>query len=820
MDKKGLSERDICTKFVTPALIRAGWKLAWFREEVWLTDGRVLVRGKLAYRIQNPGAKGGPKRADYVLYAENGVPIAIIEVKRNVLPLGHGMPQALDYAERLDVPFAISSNGDGFLLHDRSGITQPVERALGLDDFPSLDELWAIYLRWKGIESEDQRALVAQPYHTDGSGKEPRYYQRVAIDRTIAAIARGRLRLLLVMATGTGKTYTAFQIIWRLWKAKRVKRVLFLADRNILIDQTIQQDFAPFGEVMHKITNREAKKNYEIYLCLYQAVTGAEEWKQIYRQFPAAFFDLVVIDECHRGSASEDSAWREVLDYFSGAIHLGLTATPKEKRPARGATTIPDPEYNLKYFGNPIYTYSLKQGIEDGFLAPYKVIRVVSDVDALGYTPERDKVDKDGQLVEQRQYNAKDFDRTLILTKRTELVARRVWEYLQAIDPMAKTIVFCDDQPHAERMRQALVNLIPEAAANRRYVVRITGDDKDGKALLAYFIDNDEPYPVIATTSRLLSTGVDAKTCKLIVLDQTINSMTQFKQILGRGTRIREDYNKLYFTIMDFKGATRLFQDPEFDGEPVTVHEPAPNESIIPTDEREGADPQPANIADTDAAPADDDDYPQRTDPPGGTRDPEAGRPRYTIDDVEVRTAIERSQYLDAQGRLVTEDYRVLLKDQIRQTLRGQFSSLGDFLRRWTGAERKQAILEALRDQGLPLEVLVQAVPDGDELDAFDLIAHVAFDQPPLSRRERAEQVRKRNYFGKYGDQARAVLEALLEKYADHGIGGIEDPKVLELPPFDQLGGKTRIRRAVFGGSEKFSKALTELEQQLYQDSA
>nr|WP_242475421.1 DEAD/DEAH box helicase family protein [Thiohalocapsa halophila] len=582
MDKKSLSERDICTKLVTPALIGAGWKLAWFREEVWLTDGRVLVRGKLAYRVRNPGAKGGPKRADYVLYAENGLPLAIIEVKRNVFPLGHGMPQALDYAERLDVPFAISSNGDGFLLHDRSGITEPVERELGLDEFPSLDELWAIYLPWKGIESADQRALIAQPYHTDGSGKEPRYYQRVAINRTIEAIARGRRRMLLVMATGTGKTYTAFQIIWRLWKAKRVKRAVFLADRNILIDQTIQQDFAPFGEVMHKITNREAKKNYEIYLCLYQAVTGAEEWKQIYRQFPADFFDLVVIDECHRGSANEDSAWREVLDYYHGAIHLGLTATPKEKRPARGQATIADPEYNLKYFGNPIYTYSLKQGIEDGFLAPYKVIRVVSDVDALGYTPERNKVDKDGQVVEQRQYNTKDFDRTMVLTKRTQLVAARVWEYLEATDPMAKTIVFCDDQPHAERMRQALVNLIPEAAANRRYVVRITGDDKDGKAQLAYFIDNDEPYPVIATTSRLLSTGVDAKTCKLIVLDQTINSMTQFKQILGRGTRIREDYNKLYFTIMDFKGATRLFQDPEFDGEPVTVHEPAPDESVLP----------------------------------------------------------------------------------------------------------------------------------------------------------------------------------------------------------------------------------------------
>ena len=605
-----------------------------------------------------------------------------------------------------------------------------------------------------------------------------------------------------------------------MWKAKRVRRVLFLADRNILIDQTIQQDFAPFGEVMHKISNREAKKNFEIYLCLYQAVTGTAEWKQIYRQFPPDFFDLVVIDECHRGSASEDSAWREVLDYFSGAIHLGLTATPKEKRPPAGEATIADPEFNLKYFGNPIYTYSLKQGIEDGFLAPYKVIRVVSDVDALGYTPARGKLDKDGQVVEQRQYNTKDFDRALILTRRTELVARRVWEYLQATDPMAKTIVFCDDQPHAERMRQALVNLIPEAAANRRYVMRITGDDKDGKAQLAYFIDNDEPYPVIATTSRLLATGVDAKTCKLIVLDQTINSMTQFKQILSRGTRIREDYNKLYFTIMDFKGATRLFQDPEFDGEPVTVYEPTPDEPILPPDERAGSAEQAADVGDQDGLPAEHDDYPQREDPPAGTRDPTAGRTRYTIDDVDVRTAIERSQYLDLNGRLVTEDYRVLLKEQIRQTLRRQFGSLDAFLRRWAGADRKQAIIEALRDEGLPLEVLTQAVPNGDERDAFDLIAHVAFDQPPLSRGERAEQVRKRNYFGQYGDQARAVLGALLDKYADHGIGGIEDPEVLQLPPFDRLGGKSQIRRGVFAGPEQFSAALTELERQLYKESA
>jgi type I restriction enzyme R subunit len=780
MNKKDLSERDICTRFITPALVGAGWEHRQFREEVKLTDGRVIVRGKLASRLQNPAVKGGPKRADYVLYAKGSIPIAVIEAKRNIYAVGHGMQQALDYAEMLDAPIALSSNGDGFLLHDRTGITQPTERELALEDFPTHDDLWAIYQQWKGIESEPQKQLVSQPYHTDGSGKEPRYYQRVAINRTLEAIAKGQRRILLVMATGTGKTYTAFQIIWRLWKAKEKKRILFLADRNILIDQTIQQDFAPFGEVMHKITDRTVKKNYEIYLCLYQAVTGAEEWKQIYRQFPADFFDLIVIDECHRGSAADDSAWREVLDYFADATHLGMTATPKEKKLEPGETQVKDPEFNLKYFGNPIYTYSLKQGIEDGFLAPYKVIRVVTDVDALGYTPEQGKTDRDGQLVEQRQYTTPDFDRHLVLTQRTEQVARRVWEYLRATDPMAKTIIFCDDQSHAERMRQELVKLIPEAASNRRYVVRITGDDREGQALLSYFIDNDEPYPVIATTSRLLSTGVDAKTCKLIVLDQTIISITQFKQIVGRGTRIREDYNKLYFTIMDFKGATRLFQDPEFDGEPVTVYEPKPGESIVP----------PEDQAESPATP--EATYPQGNDPRlddsqddnGRIADPTAGRTRYIIDDVAVNIAIERSQYLDANGRLIAENYRVPLKEEIRKSLRREFVSLDDFLRRWTEAERKQAVIDELREQGIPLEVLREAVPQGEVIDAFDLIALIAFDQPPLSRRERANNVRKRNYFGKYGEEARAVLEALLDKYADHGITDIEDPKILELPPF------------------------------------
>ncbi len=802
MDKYQLSERDICTKFITPAIVQAGWQQHQFREEVNLTDGRVMVRGKLAARVKNPDVKGGPKRADFVLYAKPDVPIAVVEAKQAKFAVGHGMQQALAYAEMLDAPFAISSNGNGFLLHDRTGLTQPVERELLLSEFPSLDVLWPLYQQWKGLAEPEALKLIEQPFYTDGSGKEPRYYQRVAINRAVEAIAKGQQRVLLVMATGTGKTYTAFQIIWRLWKAKAKKRILFLADRNILVDQTMQQDFAPFGEVMHKVTNREVKKNYEIYLALYQAVTGREEWKQIYRQFPADFFDLIVIDECHRGSAADDSAWREVLDYFSDATHLGLTATPKETKEVS----------NISYFGDPVYTYSLKQGIEDGFLAPYKVIRIATDVDAVGYTPAKGKVDKLGQVVEQRQYNTKDFDRNLVLEQRTRLVASKVWEYLKATDPMAKTIVFCDDQDHAERMRQELVKLIPAAASNRRYVMRITGDDNEGKAQLSYFIDNDEPYPVIATTSKLLTTGVDAKTCKLIVLDQNISSMTEFKQIIGRGTRLREDYQKLYFTIMDFKGATRLFADPDFDGEPVVIYDPKPDEPVVPPDA-----PNPSDTGEPVPPPY--------VPGPSGGEDAEtggkgggggSGRVKYVIDDVNVRVAVERSQYLDADGKLITEDYRVLLKDDIKKALQAEFGSLTEFLRRWNTAERKQAVLEELSEHGVPLEILQQAVVNGSELDVFDLVAHVAFDQKPLTRRERANNVKKRDVFGQYGEQARSVLEALLEKFADHGVQDIEDAKVLELPPFDQFGSKTQIRRGIFGSVAQYTQAVQALEQAIY----
>ena len=810
MEKRDLSERDICTKLITPAILQAGWKQEQFREEVNLTPGRVIVRGKVAQRVKDPAAKGGPKRSDYVLYAKPNIALATLEAKRNVFPVGHGMQQSLVYAEMLDAPFAISSNGDGFLFHDRTGITLPTERELTLEEFPTYDEMWTIYQQWKGMTSPDAHQLMAQPYYTDGTGKEPYYYQKVAINRVMEHIAKGDQRMLLVMATGTGKTYTAFQIIWRLWKAKRMKRILFLADRNILVDQTILQDFAPFGDVMHKIVNREAKKNYEIYMALYQAITGTEDAKQIFREFPADFFDLIVVDECHRGSADEDSAWRVILDYYKRAIQLGLTATPKDKKPETtetGQRVVHDPEFNYKYFGNPIFTYSLKQGIADGFLAPYKVIRVVTDVDALGFTPEKNQTDKTGQLIEQRQFTTPDFDRNLVLTKRTAFVAKRVWEYLKGTDPMAKTIIFCDDQQHAERMRQELVKLIPEAAANRRYVVRITSDDTEGKAQLSYFIDNDEPFPVIATTSKLLSTGVDAKTCKLIVLDQTINSMTEFKQIVGRGTRIREDYQKLYFTIMDFKGATRLFRDPDFDGDPVTIYEPGVDDPIIPPD-------------DLDSGNGNDELEPDDEFEGGG--DTGAGpvsepRLKYVLDNVNVRPGVERIQYLDADGQLKTESYQVFIKEQIKRSLLERFTSLEDFLSRWTKAERKQVIVDELNEIGIDIEVLQNAVPNADEFDVFDLVSHIAWDAKPLTRRERAANVKKRNYFARYGEQARAVLEALLDKYANHGIVDIEDANILDLPPFNEFGTRTQIRRGIFGGSDEFSKALTELEEAIYQ---
>lgn len=790
-DKKNLSERDICTKYITPAITTAGWDLhSQIREEVSFTKGRVIVRGKLH-------ARGEQKRADYILYYKSNIPIAVIEAKENGHSVGAGMQQALNYAETLGVPFVFSSNGDAFLMHDRTGLADKVERELALDAFPSPTELWQRYCQWKGLDTTEARRTVEMPYYDDGSGRAPRYYQANAINNTVEAVAKGQQRILLVMATGTGKTYTAFQIIWRLWKSGTKKRILFLADRNILVDQTKNNDFKPFGAAMTKISKRQIDKSYEIYLSLYQAVTGSEEEQNIYKQFSPDFFDLIVIDECHRGSAAEDSAWREILAYFSSATHVGLTATPKETKDVS----------SIIYFGEPVYSYTLKQGIEDGFLAPYKVVRIDIDKDVQGWRPSKGQVDDKGQPIEDRVYNQIDMDRTLILKQRTGLVAKKITEFLSATDPYAKTIVFCDDIDHAERMRQALVNLNPERVKeSRKYVMRITGDEIEGKAELDNFINPEERYPVIATTSKLMTTGVDAQTCKLVVLDQHIKSMTEFKQMIGRGTRINEDYGKFWFTIMDFKKATELFADPAFDGEPVIIYEPKGDEPPVP----------PEN--DPDEVVTGEDGKPM---PPGGTDNgtttagpgeggkPGHGRVKYVLGDVTVYVVAERVQYYGPEGKLITES----LKDYTRQTVRKDYLSLDDFLRRWDKTERKAAILRELEEHGVLLEPLAEEV--GKHFDAFDLICHVAFDQPPLTRRERADNVKKRNYFAKYGEQARQVLETLLEKYADTGIEHIEDIKILTLDPFKNMGTASELVSA-FGGKQGYTTALHELEKQLY----
>ena len=579
------------------------------------------------------------------------------------------------------------------------------------------------------------------------------------------------------MATGTGKTYTTFQIIWRLWKAKHAKRILFLVDRNILADQTLTNDFKPFGSVMTKIKNRKIDPSYEIYLGLYQALTGPDEEDKIYKNVSRDFFDLIVIDECHRGSAADDSAWREILDYFDNAIQIGLTATPKET------------EYvsNITYFGEPIYTYTLKQGIQDGFLAPYKVIRYDLDKDLLGWTPPPGMVDDLGQEIERREYNQKDMDRILVLNQRTKLVAKCVIELLNATDPFAKTIIFCDDIDHAERMRAAIVNAAGKIATeNPKYVMRITGDSAEGKAELDNFIDPESKFPVIATTSELLTTGVDAKTCKLIVLDKNINSMTTFKQIVGRGTRIDEENNKYFFTIMDFKKATELFKDPDFDGEPVVIYTPGPGDDPVPPDPEPGDDDSGDNLEET------------------------HGVYKVRVSGVDVKILAKRVEYLGEDGQLVTESYR----DYSRKYILEEYASLDVFINKWNASKKKEVIIKELEEYGIELPKLAEEV--GKDYGDFDLICHIAYDQPPLTRAERANNVKKRNYFTKYGDQARAVLDALLDKYADEGIMTLESPKVLKLKPFDNMGTPVEIINDIFGGKAEYENALQELEYELF----
>ena len=769
--------------FITPAVEAAGWdKLRQIRREVTFTDGRVIVRGKMV-------ARGKKKRADYLLYWKKNIPLAVLEAKDAKHGIADGMQQALGYAETLDLPFAFSSNGDGFLFHDRTGNASPVEVELGLDAFPSPEQLWERYRIWKGLD-ESQTSLVETPFHEDVSGKEPRYYQRIAINRAVEAVAKGQTRLILVMATGTGKTYTAFQIIWRLWKAERVKRVLFLADRNILVDQAVTNDFKPFGGAMTKIRHRRVDKSYEIYLALYQAVSGTEEEQDIYKAFSRDFFDLVVIDECHRSSAAEASAWHRILDYFTTATQLGLTATPKETHDVS----------NLTYFGKPVYTYSLKQGIEDGFLAPYKVIRVDLDRDLQGWRPEQGAVDDLGQEIEDRVYNQRDFDRILVLNQRTKLVARKVVDLLEGTKPFGKTIIFCENIDHAERMRQAIVNANPKrAAANAKYVMRITGDNPEGKAQLDHFIHPEERYPVIATTSKLLTTGVDAQTCELIVLDQRIESMTEFKQTIGRGTRIHEETGKLYFTILDFKKTTERFADPAFDGPPVVIYTPGEDGPIVPPDD--GG--EEAGTEGTDGhEPV---DVPPGPDPDGPTNAPK----KYVISGVTVTVVAERVQYYGKDGKLITES----LRDFTKRAVLKEYRSLDRFLHAWNDTDRKQAILDELLEQGVIVEALEDEV--GRDLDPFDLICHVVFGQPPLTRKERVAEVRKRDVFTKYAEPARKVLEALLDKYADQGIIPVEKPAVLRVQPFSTMGTPTELIRH-FGDRDGYTRALRELEAELY----
>lgn len=785
MDKKQFSERDICTKYITPALERAGWDIVTqVREEFSITNGRIIVRGKVHTRAKN-------KRADYVLFYKPNMPIAVIEAKDNNHSLGDGMQQGLGYAEMLQVPFVFSSNGDGFLFHNKIATDGIIERELSLEEFPSVDQLWQWWSAHQGL-SEQQQTLVTQDYYSDGSNKTPRYYQLLAINKTIKAIAKGQARILLVMATGTGKTFTAFQIIWRLWKSKQKKRILFLADRNILVDQTMTNDFKPFGSAMTKIKNRQVDKSYEIYLSLYQAVSGTEDIQNIYKQFSRDFFHLIVIDECHRGSAAEDSAWRQILEYFSSATQIGLTATPKETKEVS----------NIDYFGEPIYTYSLKEGIDDGFLAPYKVVRIDLDKDLTGWRPSKGMVDKYGYEIEDRVYNQKDFDKTLVLEQRTKLVAKKVSEYLKQTNRFDKTIVFCENIDHAERMRQALVNENADLAADSRYVMRITGDNEEGKAELDNFIFPEAKYPVIATTSKLMTTGVDAQTCKLIVLDQRIQSMTEFKQIIGRGTRINEEYDKFYFTIIDFKKATELFADPDFDGDPVQIYEPKLDDSPVPPDlpEDEETSDRDSDTGKGEKLPSGEENANPPTEPRTRT---------YTVANVEVKVVAERVQYFDADGKLITAS----LKDYTRQTVTKEFASLDDFLKRWSSADRKQVIVDELAQKGVFFEELSDKI--GKDCDPFDLLCHVAWDMPPLTRRERSEKVKKRNYFANYGEQARRVLEALLDKYADRGVAQIEERQILTVVPFTQFGTPMEIVRA-FGGLQGYEAALRELKQYLY----
>ena len=771
-NKKSLSEEDIKNRYITPALDKAGWEKTHYRMEYYFTAGRVLIQGKQHARKEG-------KKADYLLFASPNNPIAIVEAKDNNKPVGGGLQQAIEYAQILDVKFAYSSNGDAFIEHD---FLTGKETEIPLDAFPTKEQLIE-RLRANNNLTAEQQHIVDEPYYFDQDSKEPRYYQRIAINRTVEAVAKGQNRILLVMATGTGKTFTAFQIIHRLTKSGAKKKVLYLADRNILIDQTMVQDFRPFKKVMTKIKNRVMDSSYEIYMALYQQLVDYDEnGEDPFKEFAPSFFDLILVDECHRGSARDDSAWRKILEYFKSATQIGMTATPKVK----------DGANNLDYFNEPLYTYSLKQGIEDGFLAPYRVTNSFINVDLEGWSPEEDETDIHGYLIEQGYYSRKDFGREVALLKRREIVARRITKMLHQIGRMTKTIVFCTDVEEAEAMRELLVNLNSDLCKkDARYVMRITGDDNYGKKQLDNFIDVDEPYPCVVTTSEMLSTGVDCKTCGLIVIDKEIGSMTEFKQIVGRGTRLRIDKGKWHFEILDFRNATQLFKDPEFDGDP------------DPKDDEDGKKGGNGGSG-------------GRKGGEGGDGKTVEGHRKYIVDGHDIRITHEKVSYLGADGHtLVTES----LTDFTRKSIRGKYATLDDFINNWNEVDRKKVIVDELKEYNVLIDAVREANPQLAEADIFDIICHVAFDRKPMTRRERANNVKKRDYLSKYQGMARQVLETLLDKYADNGIIELENENVLELPPFNQIGTPVKIIK-LFGGIAGYMNALTELKTELYRTVA
>ena len=770
-----MTEEEVKLNYITPAIEEAGWIKKQIRMEYSINAGKIVVRGNVAKRLPK-------KKADYVLFYRENLPLAIVEAKDNNHHIGDGMFQAQEYAEKLDIRFVFTSNGDGFLFYDMKTGKQ---EKLALDQFPSPQNLFNLQYKEEIEKSTALEKIINTPYFFGEETFVPRNYQRIAINRTVEAIAKGNDKILLVMATGTGKTYMAFQIIWRLWKSGLKKRILYLADRNILVDQTIIGDFKPFKNSMTKIYHKKMDTSYEIYLSLYQQLSEneTEDTLAILKEnFNPDFFDLIIVDECHRGSAREDSNWRKILDYFNCSSKIGMTATPKETKEVS----------NIDYFGNPIYTYSLKDGIEDGYLAPYKVVRYALDTDVYGYRPEKGKTDNDGNLVEDKQYGIGDFDRSLVIDERTKLVAQKITEYLKSTDRLAKTIVFCVDIDHAERMRQALVDLNSDLCAdNHKYIMRITGDNDEGKKQLDYFIDNDSIYPTIVTTSKLLTTGVNCQTCKIIVLDNTFgeNGMTEFKQIIGRGTRIKEDYGKMYFTILDFRNATRLFADPKFNGpeEQVDDYDPSKNKKDKKRDDGDSLD-------------TGDDDSPS---------DDSEKKKKVYVNNVEVLLLSERVQYYDQDGKLVTES----LKDYTKKNILHDYASLDDFLNLWTSDEKRSAIIEELATKGIFIDELRKLYPA--DVDDFDLICDIAYGIKPITKKERARRRKVNEILDAYSEKCKQVLQIILDKYSNDEIDELTDSKILKLPDFNEYGNPMKIA-SLFGGLNGYLNAVQQVQNALY----